>query len=154
MGTDDPYQACARRALHLGPRWNRWAVARVDQDHLDRDLSLRQLTVLYLIREESATLGHLARRLMVTPAVITGIVDRLEQRGYVHRAAQPGDRRVVRLCLTEAGREASVAVEQALVETIAARLDDLSPDQLGDLDRGLTLLERVLDELDVAPTAG
>ena len=150
MGTTDAVYDCARLALRLGPRLNRWAVTRVLQDHLDRDLSLRQLTALYLVREESATLGDLARRLMVTPAVVTGLVDRLEQRGYVRRGGDPADRRVVRLELTEAGRSASVAVEQALVDTIAARIGDLTPEQIEDLARGLALLDGVLRELESA----
>ena len=144
----DDVQATARLALHLGPRWNRWATARVVQDHLDRDLSLRQLTILYVIREESATLGDLARRLMVTPAVVTGLVDRLEKRGYVRRGGDPGDRRVVRLTLTDAGRAASLAVEQALVDQIAARMAALTDDQLADLGRGLALLDGVLHQLE------
>lgn len=148
MAAVDATHECARLALRLGPRLNRWAVNRVLQDHLDRDLSLRQLTALYLVREESATLGDLARRLMVTPAVVTGIVDRLEKRGYVRRGGHPGDRRVVRLSLTDAGRSASVAVEQALAETIAARMGDLTPDQLADLARGLSLLDGILQELE------
>lgn len=146
----DAAHEAARLALRLGPRINHWATGRVLQDHLDRDLSLRQLTVLYLVREESATLGDLARRLMVTPAVVTGIVDRLEKRGHVRRGGDPTDRRVTRLSLTDAGRAASVAVEQSLVERIAACMADLTPDQLADLGRGLTLMDQILHELETA----
>jgi|SRR5579884_722999 len=143
----------ALRALHVAPHLNRWIVARVSQNNLGGDLSFRQLTALYVIREESGTFGHLARRLMVTPAVVTGIVDRLERRGYVQRVNDPEDRRRVRLALTERGRAVSVAVEQALANEIAAGLASLSAQEMATLSRGLEVLDRVVAALDVPQPA-
>lgn len=151
MATEDPRNECALHALRLVPRINRWVAARVLQGHLAGDLSLRQLTALYVIREESATLGYLARRLMVTPAVATGIVDRLEKRGYVRRGGEPGDRRRVRLFATESGRSRSLEVEGTLVAEIATAMAAFDRDEVDDVRRGLALLERVLGELE-APT--
>jgi DNA-binding MarR family transcriptional regulator len=143
---------CAEQALRLAPQLNRWATARVVQQRYGGDLSLRQVTALYLIRREPATIGHLARRMMVTPAVATGLIDRLEKRGYATRTNDPHDRRRIRLALTEAGKAVSVAVEQALVADIAARLVDFTPAELADLSRGLLLLDRAVGSL-LAETA-
>jgi DNA-binding MarR family transcriptional regulator len=147
---DDLPCRCAEAALRVMPSFNRWATARVERDRLGGELSLRQLTVLYLIREETPTLGYIARRLMVTPAVVTGIVDRLEKRGYVQRRADAEDRRVVRLALTESGRAESLAVQDQLVEAIAARLAAYPVEEVAELGRGLALLEQVLQDLDRA----
>jgi DNA-binding MarR family transcriptional regulator len=87
---------------------------------------------------------------MVTPAVVTGIVDRLEKRGYVQRRADTEDRRVVRLALTEAGRAQSLAVQQQLVAKIAARLGAYPSEQVAELLRGLALLDRLLQDLEHA----
>lgn len=148
MGVDDPYLECARQILHFGPRINWWAGVRIDQDHLDRELSVRQMVVLYAIREESASLGQLAQRLFVTPAVVTGIVDRLEKRGYVRREGDLNDRRVVQLVLTENGRDASLAVEGALVALIRQCLQHLSASELATIERGLMLLDRTMRDLE------
>ena len=51
------------------------------------------------------SMGELADRLFCDASNVTGIVDRLESRGLVERQADPDDRRVRRLVLTDAGRE-------------------------------------------------
>ena len=51
------------------------------------------------------TAGELVRQTMVTTGAMTNRIDRLEERGYVKRIADPGDRRVVLVRLTPEGRE-------------------------------------------------
>jgi DNA-binding MarR family transcriptional regulator len=142
-------QECARKTLRLIPQFSRWVSAQVEQDEIGGDLSLRQLTVLYYIREQTPTLGYIAKQLMVTPAVVTGIVDRLERRGFVRRTADAGDRRVVRLSLTESGRKVSMDTEQALINIVAARLDDYPEAELATLQQSMDTLGRVLAELEL-----
>jgi DNA-binding MarR family transcriptional regulator len=146
----DISRRCAEAALRVMPGVNRWVQTQVIRERLGGELSLRQLSVLYLIREETPTLGYIARRLMVTPAVVTGIVDRLEKRGYVQRKADADDRRVVRLALTDVGRTESLTVQERLVEAIAARLAAHPAEDLSELSHGLALLERVLRDLETA----
>jgi DNA-binding MarR family transcriptional regulator len=82
--------------------------------------------------------------------VVTGIVDRLERRGYVRRENDPLDRRRQTLIVTDEGRRISVAAERALATHLAAQLAELSPEQLGDVRRGLTHIEGVLCRLETA----
>lgn len=137
----------AQRTLQLVPRLHRWAQTRALKGELS-DISLRQLSALAIIREQSTTLGEIARRLMVTPAVITGLIDRLERRGYVRRTTEPGDRRRIYLELTDAGRQVSHAGEQQLVDRLAHRLSRFSDDELAALERGLSILDEVIPELE------
>lgn len=137
----------AESLFWLPPRFTRWAMARVPQQASAGELSLQQLTVLNLVRTEGVTLAELARRTMVAPTVITGIVDRLERQGLIRREADPRDRRVNRLVLTDLGNQASVAVEQSLVAEVAAQMEDYTEDELRDLARGLELLERLTSRL-------
>lgn len=53
---------------------------------------------------EGLPLSHLSERLMVSCGNITGVVDRLEQSGYLQRERSQTDRRVVYARLTERGR--------------------------------------------------
>ena len=122
-------------------------MARVPQQAAAGELSLQQLTVLNLVRTEGVTLAELARRTMVAPTVITGIVDRLERQGLIRREADPRDRRVNRLVLTDLGNQASVAVEQSLVAEVASQMEDFSDEELRDLARGMDLLERLTNRL-------
>ncbi|QRK13630.1 MarR family transcriptional regulator [Archangium violaceum] len=130
------------------PRLNRWAVASVQANQLGGELSLRQLTVLYAIREGVSSPRHLARRLRVTPAVITGLLDRLERHGYVRREADPDDRRRLRMVLTEAGLTVGQRVQQALANDLAAQFASASPTELKELGRALDLVERALIALE------
>lgn len=138
----------AQLVLRLVPRLHRWAQTRALQGEVNSDLSLRQLSALAIIREESTTLGEIARRLRVTPAVITGLIDRLEKRGYVRRVTEPGDRRRIYLEPTEAGRQVGLAVEHRLIEEVSVHLSRLPADELASIERGLSSLERVLAELE------
>ncbi|MGH2532714.1 MAG: MarR family winged helix-turn-helix transcriptional regulator [Thermomicrobiales bacterium] len=149
----DLAERAAQQTLQLVPRLHRWAQTRALKGELS-DISLRQLSALAIIREESTTLGEIARRLMVTPAVITGLIDRLERRGYVRRTTEPGDRRRIYLALTDEGRQVSQAGEQQLVEQLSARLTRFSDEELAALARGLTILVEVIPELEAERNAG
>ncbi|MET8795094.1 MarR family transcriptional regulator [Nocardia sp. NPDC004568] len=61
----------------------------------------------------------LADTLMLSRAGMTGRLDRLESAGYVRRIADAGDRRAVRVALTEVGRELvdTVVTEHTANET-------------------------------------
>ncbi|PTL84882.1 MarR family winged helix-turn-helix transcriptional regulator [Vitiosangium sp. GDMCC 1.1324] len=154
MTRSDPTIDYALRALRLLPRFHRWAAASVQANHLGGELSLRQLTVLYSIRDGISSPGQLARRMLVTPAVITGLLDRLERRGYVRRETEPDDRRRLRMVLTESGLAVGQEVRQALAQQMAAQFASASSSELKELGRALDLLERSLGALEkLTPTA-
>jgi DNA-binding MarR family transcriptional regulator len=139
----------AQSMLHVVPRLNRWAEARATHsDNHGGDLSLRQLSALSVIEDETTTLGEVARRLMVTPAVVTGLIDRLERRGYVRRLSGASDRRRVHLALTEDGRAAIGSVEDYLVGEIRTRLASYGADAVRDLERGLAVMARLVNDLE------
>ena len=91
------------------------------------------VTLEHLSREEIGP-AEIARRLEVSTAAATGIVDRLVARGHVERQPHAQDRRRTQLVLTESGRgEAS----GHLMPMFAA---------LDRLDRGFTAAEREVVE--------
>lgn len=137
----------AEQILALMPVLRQWLTARVQSSGAHRGLSLRQYAALHCIREGASSPGELARLWQVTPAVLTGIVDRLESRGLVRREPDPMDRRRLRLALTEQGMAASLDVERALKDDLAAQLVTLPPDELAELGRSLDLLQRLFATL-------
>jgi DNA-binding MarR family transcriptional regulator len=143
------------QSLDIIPRLNRWAQSAILQDRAGvGDLSLRQLSALYVIENESTTPGQLARRLMVTPAVVTGLIDRLERRGYVRRVSETGDRRRIHLELTEAGAEAGASVRADLMKLFACSLKSLTEEERETLQSGLNVLDRVISDLESRGFAG
>jgi DNA-binding MarR family transcriptional regulator len=134
--------------LDIVPRLNRWAEASVARAAGENRLSLRQLSALTMIESEQTTLGDVAKRLMVTPAVVTGLIDRLERRGYVRRINSTDDRRRVLLALTDEGRAAADSVSSQLREEMAAALGSFSMSELEQLDTSLERLRPVAGELE------
>ncbi|MEV4561320.1 MarR family transcriptional regulator [Kitasatospora sp. NPDC049285] len=106
-----------------------------------RSLTGAQAKVLALLRRGPMPMRHIAQTLACEPSNITGIVDRLEGRGFVTREPDPQDRRVKLVAATEPGRAASEELRESLNfarEPLAA-LGDEERVQLRDL------LRRMLD---------
>ncbi|MEK6721233.1 MAG: MarR family transcriptional regulator [Chloroflexota bacterium] len=60
--------------------------------------------VLGILRDQgSMSPSELGERLIVTRATVTGLLDSLEQRGFVRRSANPADRRSLVVQITPAG---------------------------------------------------
>lgn len=67
-------------------------------------VTLPQLAILELLhREGELMMSNMARYMNVTTAAMTGIIDRMVRDGYVVRAHDNDDRRVVRISLTPRG---------------------------------------------------
>lgn len=77
------------------------------------------LILIYLFRFNDATVTELAEHISSPPNTVTGIVTRLEKRGLITRIRQTDDRRVVKISLTELGKQ---EVEQS-VSTLSGYLD-------------------------------
>ncbi len=76
------------------------------------------LVLLTFSRHGALPLGKMGERLQVHAASVTNAVDRLEQAGYVERAAHPTDGRATLARITERGR---AVVDEATGELVAAR---------------------------------
>jgi DNA-binding MarR family transcriptional regulator len=72
-------------------------------------------------------MAELARLLGVEKAAMTGLVDRAERRGLVHRCPVPGDRRARRVALTDAGRRVAVAFAADASQELGGLLTALAP---------------------------
>lgn len=74
------------------------------RSHLNgSDLTASQASALRELRAP-LTMHELAERMSCEASNVTFVVDRLEASGLVQRAADPDDRRVKRVSLTDAGR--------------------------------------------------
>lgn len=130
----------AYRALVAGAE--QWAAAR---------LTMPQLKVLLLLaRSGSAPVSWLAARMSVSPPNITGILDRLEERGLVRRTNDPRDRRVVRIVLTDEGqqllRDLTMSGASQFHEVMAALPDETVQSLSSSLGALLEALERSQQE--------
>ena len=97
-------------------------------------------------------LTDLGDRLIVRPASVTAVVDRLVRMGLVERRASDSDQRVKNVSLTAAGRQLVLRVLQHHPRQIADVLGGLGEDEQSELRRLLEKLEPHLAQLaDRAP---
>ena len=75
-------------------------------ERVDTGLTPQQYRILKLAGAGGERSARLAERLAVAKPTLTATADGLVAAGYAQREAEAGDRRVVRLCLTAAGRAA------------------------------------------------
>ena len=73
-------------------------------ERVDAGLTPQQYRILKLVGTGGERSVRLAERLAVAKPTLTSTADGLVAAGYAQREAEAGDRRVVRLCLTAAGR--------------------------------------------------
>ena len=108
---------------------------------LELNMSTPQLKTLLLISEEKEVrMRELARRLGGSFSNATVLVDRLVERGFVERLAEPQDRRVVLVRATEKGES---LIEQLITSwrTLSAPLlETLYPEELATVHDALRVL--------------
>jgi DNA-binding MarR family transcriptional regulator len=112
----------------------------------DHGLTPSQYNILRILRGEGQPLPILeiaSRTITVVPG-ITGLIDRLEQAGFVNRVRCDRDRRVVHVSLTEHGTRALAELDKPLAALHQKLLGHLSQAELNELIR---LLEKVREPL-------
>lgn len=88
--------------------------------------------------------SELARRMILHPATVVGIVDRLEIKGLVVRTRSTEDRRVVELDLTPKGREFVAKAPEPAQDMLIKGLEALSEKRLQLVADGMAQLVRIL----------
>jgi DNA-binding MarR family transcriptional regulator len=105
-----------------------------------------QVSLLVSIKHEPGIgVRELAARERVSPAGISGHVDRLVSAGLVARTPSPSDRRRVGLSLTEQGRKVLRNVQSRRTAWLAARLRQLNAEELDAIDAAIEPLAMLLN---------
>jgi DNA-binding MarR family transcriptional regulator len=108
----------------------------------EHDVTSSQYNILRILRGEGKPLPILeiaSRTVAVVPG-ITGLIDRLEQAGFVQRERCANDRRVIYVALTDRGSKVVAALDEPVIAWHRALLSRFSHAELKELIR---LLEKV-----------
>lgn len=93
-----------------------------------------QYNVLRILRgshPDALTCGEIGDRLVTPGPDVTRLLDRLEDRGWVERERDTGDRRVVRSRITDEGLEVLADLDEPVGEWLRQQLGHLDDDGLG-----------------------
>jgi DNA-binding MarR family transcriptional regulator len=118
-------------------------------------ISMTQLHVMHLLEQHGELpMSRLAEMLDVSMSAATGLVDRVEERGFVERIRVPEDRRVVLARITDPGRQMLDDVEIVRVELMEQVLDELDERQMAGVASAVASIRSALETATADPTSG
>jgi DNA-binding MarR family transcriptional regulator len=125
---------------------------------LEAEIAVGQLTVpqtavmRVVVRRHGLSLKELSREVSLAHSTVSGIVDRLERRGFIERREDPEDGRTSRIYptapVTDFVRD---RIPQLGRVPVAAALDRATPDERDLIARALRRLRELLETPDLEP---
>lgn len=118
-----------------------------------KGISMAQLHILYTLqRSGEMPMSRLADVLQVSLSNATGLIDRVEERGFVERTRVPEDRRIVMIRVTDAGRRMLEEVDAISSELLRSVFGRIGRSQVAAVGRAIAALRRGLEEEVGAPS--
>ncbi len=112
--------------------------------HRGTGLTVPQADVIFTLGNTSGlTFGEIGEKTLITKGTLTGVIDRLEQKGLVERVACPEDRRCTRAALTQKGTKLFEKRFPEHIVYLAERFDRLSAAEQRDIRAVLSKLRAV-----------
>ena len=93
--------------------------------------------------------SQIAKHMMVKSSTVTGVVDRLENKGFVTRERNSPDRRVINIQLTETGKNLAENAPPPIQQKIIDGLKKLSEVEIEQIVDALNSLANMLDVQDL-----
>jgi len=115
-------------------------VPKGDKPHRFINYNLFSRIIYNLYRESNMTMGELSHTLSVPFSTATRMVDWFVDNSYAQRLSDPEDRRVVRVALTDSGRELYRTIERYMAQRFRQMLSPLTTEEQSVL---LMLLEKI-----------
>lgn len=109
----------------------------------DLNLGAAEINALANLAERGAlSVGELSTETGTRATTLTGVLDRLESRGYLTRELDATDRRSFRLPLTQAGQAVAARVRAAVADIERDALAGLSATQIAGFHAVITALQQ------------
>ena len=112
----------------------------------DFDITVEQFHVLRYVRRGTASVGELATAKNISRPAISQAVEVLVNKGMLSRVQSQGDRRFVKLALTDAGNDLLDTVFQETRQWMKTRMSRLNAAELKSMIEGMGALKKMLEE--------
>lgn len=126
-----------------------WARMAHELSLAGHELTFSQYIALKRLSEGEASATELARATELNPGAITRLLDRLEEKGFTQRIADPEDRRALRVTLTDSGRLMWADIHRCGLRVRARALEGMSDEEQQRLLRQLAQVRDNLNREDV-----
>lgn len=119
-------------------------------------VSIPQVLCLNYIREApnfQTTQKNIRTYLNLNASTVTGIINRLEKKGYIARLPKLGDKRITSITLTSAGQKLLDKLPPLLQDQLSEKLNKLPMERVDSVRIGLDELINILNikDLDASP---
>ena len=111
-------------------------------------VSIPQVLCLSYIREApnfQTTQKNIRNYLNLNASTVTGIINRLEKKGYIARLPKLGDRRITSITLTVAGQKLLDRLPSLMQEQLMEKISELPPEKVNHINSGLDELINLLN---------
>lgn len=121
------------------------AFSSFDDEHIRKlGLTVPQYDVIATLgNTPGMMMGQLAEKTLVTKGTLTGIIDRLEQKGLVRREVPPENRRCFIIVLTAEGEKLFEEIFPAHINRLKERFNQLNDVELEQLQASLKRLREI-----------
>ncbi|GET22314.1 MarR family winged helix-turn-helix transcriptional regulator [Prolixibacter denitrificans] len=119
-------------------------------------VSIPQLLCLEYLKEApnyQATQRMIRDHLRLNSSTMTGIINRLEKKGYVARLPKSGDKRVTNIALTSSGERILTHTPDLMQKRLDVKLRSLSDEEINKINSALdTLIDMLeIEDIDASP---
>ena len=137
-------QECTQRVWAVLPTLMRTIAAHLRQQEPRLDVTMWQIMVLKWLKGDPLTVGHLARKFLVSTPTMTRLLDSLVERGLVERREDPEDRRRVRLFLTRKGEDLFQELDRRALRCVEDIVAGLAADEKERVVAAMDILQKAL----------
>lgn len=118
------------------------SIKAMEKDNLTRT----EIAILFMVKREPLKATELAEKIGISASTLTGVVDRLVERGYVKRIRDENDRRVTFIVPGELLIEKANSAHEKVLD-IMKNSEVLMPDSWwNELSENLMVLEKIFEE--------
>lgn len=114
---------------------------------VNSELTVSQFSVIKVLKEKGESkISEISEALYLTDSTVSGIIDRLEARGFVERIRSKEDRRVVNVRLTDKANAFGKEMYTKVIEHMEEMLKDVDEAELQKVIDGLETLKKIFSK--------
>ncbi|GAI96694.1 unnamed protein product, partial [marine sediment metagenome] len=111
----------------------------------DSGFTFPQLSVISILAKNGKQkVSDISEKMGLSDSTVSGILDRLEQKGIIERKRNKDDRRVVKIYLSKGSQEICQEFHRKREECFTHLLKELTEQEINDIIKGLEILNRVV----------
>ncbi|MCX7711827.1 MAG: MarR family transcriptional regulator [Clostridia bacterium] len=113
------------------------------------EISKHMLELLFMIKkEDSKPMSYFSEKLMLPKSNLTVMADRLIEEGFIERAFDPNDRRVIILRITEKGDQYLCKAREKVKLHVAEKLVVFSDEEINRLNELVEEMKAIFSKMD------